>query len=87
MYVCMCLSIYLFIYLSIYLFINLYRSVSVCIGLCLSLAKPFKNLSHQNPAGWENQPLNANQIKRNRAFSLPAGLRRVKPLESYRDAA
>ncbi|MDA1206931.1 MAG: hypothetical protein O2858_04580, partial [Proteobacteria bacterium] len=75
MNVCMCLSIYLFIYLSI------------CIGLCLSLAKPFKNLSHQNPAGWENQPLNANQIKRNRAFSLPAGLRRVKPLESYRDAA
>ena len=75
LYVCMCLSIYLFIYLSI------------CIGLCLSLAKPFKNLSHQNPAGWENQPLNANQIKRNRAFSLPAGLRRVKPLESYRDAA
>ena len=75
LYECMCLSIYLFIYLSI------------CIGLCLSLAKPFKNLSHQNPAGWENQPLNANQIKLNRAFSLPAGLRRVKPLESYRDAA
>ena len=83
LYECMCLSIYLFIYLSIYLFIYL----SICIGLCLSLAKPFKNLSHQNPAGWENQPLNANQIKLNRAFSLPAGLRRVKPLESYRDAA
>ena len=79
----MYLYVCIYMYVSIYLFIYL----SICIGLCLSLAKPFKNLSHQNPAGWENQPLNANQIKLNRAFSLPAGLRRVKPLESYRDAA
>ena len=72
-------------YVSICMYVFIY--LSICIGLCLSLAKPFKNLSHQNPAGWETQPLNANQNKRNRAFSLPAGLRRVKPLESYRDAA
>jgi len=79
LYVSICIYMNVCVYLFIYL--------SICIGLCLSLAKPFKNLSHQNPAGWENQPLNANQIKLNRAFSLPAGLRRVKPLESYRDAA
>jgi len=81
----MYLYVRIYMYVSICMYVFIY--LSICIGLCLSLAKPFKNLSHQNPAGWENQPLNANQIKLNRAFSLPAGLRRVKPLESYRDAA